>query len=84
MIIAEDIGLFSITKINYIIEKMGIVPVKKVGKYRYYTEEQVDLIKENCTRNYQENKFLYFESKMNFPDRFEIIESKICNSSLKL
>lgn len=52
----EEMLFISKSKIKYIIEKMGIVPVKRGSQNQvYYSAEQVELIKENNPAYYTEN-----------------------------
>ena len=62
-----DITFFSLSKVKYIISKMGITP-NKIGKYNYYTCYQLELIKENDARNYTK-KYIILNSKINYYDK---------------
>lgn len=64
----EEKLFLSKSKIKYIIKKMGIVPIKRGRQNQvYYSEYQVELIKENDFRNYTKNEgFVFLESRINY------------------
>lgn len=63
----EEMLFISKSKIKYIIKKMGILPIKRGAQNQvYYSDEQVELIKENNPQNYEGNNFIIMQSKINF------------------
>jgi len=63
----EEMIFISKSKIKTIIDKMGIVPVKR-GKYNrdYFDLEQIQLIKENNPAYYTENMYYKNPFKINY------------------
>lgn len=63
----EEMLFISKSKIKYIIKKMGILPIKRGPQNQvYYSDEQVELIKENNPQNYEGNNLIIMQSKINF------------------